>query len=157
MPTCRHADNEIIAHGIFYKKKCGVVIKTCRHTDTICTSCMLVDSKGGGGVWGSKHADMPTLTYDSYGYKRVWRGGGGVNTCRHADNEIIAHGIFLEKNGVVIKTCRHTDIICTPCMLVGSKGGGGVWGVKNADMLTYRHYPIIHMGIKEFGGGGRWG
>ena len=59
MPTCRHADSHRIVHLIFSCKKFRVVIKTCRHADTICISCFAVGNIGGGQT-------MPT--------------------CRHADN-----------------------------------------------------------------------
>ena len=81
-------------------------------------------------------------------------GGEHMPACRHADNEIIAHRIFYRKKKVGLYS-KHAGIptscvhhVCLSAVKVGEKGGGS----KHADMPTCRHYPMIHMGIKELEG-----
>ena len=71
-----------------------------------------------------------------------------VPTCRHADNDTIVHLIFSRKqSGLVVKTCRHANVISMLCAFVGDTG-------VCQNMPICQQYPMIHMGSREYIWGG---
>ena len=107
--TCRHAQNGIIVHLIFSNKKIGVVIKTWRHADTICMSCVFV-SNIGGGVKPCLHADMPTCRQYPMFHLENCCCYKNMTTCRH--HMYICHVCLsaIYDGGQTLPTCRHVDM-----------------------------------------------